>query len=202
MRSKSTDVRARRSRQALLDAFIGLVLTRAYDDITVQDVARRAGVGRSTLYEHFPGKTALYAASLANPFGTLADAVGPLDNTRALVSLLEHFWGNRTLARRVFTGAMRERSVAVLVLLIEQRLRAAGPGLLIVPPRLAAIQLAEALFAPVAAWLTAQAECPAPRLARALRATAVALTTALRAGSAEVQRRHSARLPTEAPPHT
>jgi len=78
---------------------------------------------------------------------------------------------------------MRRHSVAVLVRLIQERLRAARPRLtLIVPPRLAAIQLAEALFAPLTAWLTGEAECPATHLARALRATCVALLGALRCG--------------------
>ena len=53
--------------QALLDAFFVLVLTRAYEEVTVQTIAARAGVGRSTFYAHFPGKNALLAASLARP---------------------------------------------------------------------------------------------------------------------------------------
>src|SRR5215467_2047227 len=140
MKRRPTDVRVLRSRQALLDAFIELVLTRAYDDITVQDVARRAGVGRSTLYEHFAGKEALLGASLAYPFGVLADTIEAPDNTDALTSLLNHFWENRTLARRVFTGPMRELTVQVLVRMIEERLqRARSRRPLAMPVRLVAI---------------------------------------------------------------
>jgi AcrR family transcriptional regulator len=183
LKKKDADARARRSRQALLDAFFALVLTRAYDEVTVQTIAARAGVGRSTFYAHFPGKNALLAASLAGPFGILADAVRETDNTPSLVTLLEHFWTNRARARGLFTGTMRRHAVAVLVRLIEQRLRSEGAGRLLalrLPPRLAAIQLAEVLFAPLAAWLTGESVCSGPKLAHALRRSARALIGALR----------------------
>lgn len=66
--------------------------------------------------------------------------------------------------------------MGVLVRVIEERLQGARPrSALGVPLRLVAIRLGEVLFAPVAAWLTAGGDCPAPRLARALRAGAFAL---------------------------
>jgi len=185
LKKKTADARARRSRQALLDAFFVLVLTRAYDELTVQTIAARAGVGRSTFYAHFPGKNALLAASLAGPFTTLADTVREADNTARLTAILEHFWTNRARARGVFTGTMRRHAVAVLVRLIEQRLREAGAAraaALRLPPRLVAIQLAEVLFAPLAAWLTGESVCAAPKLAQALRRSARAVTTAMGLG--------------------
>jgi len=172
-----------KTRQALLDAFFTLVLKAPYEDITVRDIVVRAGVGRSTLYEHFCGKDAILAASLGGPFAVLADALQPRDNTAALTALLEHFWSNRAVAPGIFSGPMRRRTVAVLVRLIEQRLRAEAPArrtALLIPTRLAAIQLAEALFAPIAAWLAGQSACSAQQLALALRKAALALTEALR----------------------
>ena len=179
------DRRVQKTRQALLDAFFTLVLKAPYEDITVRDIVARAGVGRSTLYEHFSGKDAILAASLGGAFAVLADALQPRDNTPALTALLEHFWSNRALAPGIFAGPMRRRTVAVLVRLIEQRLRAEAPArrtALLLPTRLAAIQLAEALFAPVAAWLAGQSACSAQRLALALRTAALALTEASRGG--------------------
>jgi len=174
-----------KTRRALLDAFFTLVLKAPYEDITVRDIVVRAGVGRSTLYEHFCGKDGILAASLGGPFAVLADALQPRDNTAALTALLEHFWSNRTLAPGIFSGPMRRRTVAVLVRLIEQRLRAQAPArgtALLLPTRLAAIQLAEALFAPIAAWLAGQSACSAQQLALALRKAALALTEALGGG--------------------
>jgi len=182
LKKKTADARARRSRQALLDAFFVLVLTRDYDEVTVQTIATRAGVGRSTFYAHFPGKNALLAASLAGPFSVLADTVREADNTAALTAILEHFWANRARARGTFTGTMRRHAVAVLTRLIEQRLRRDGTDRappLRLPPRLVAIQLAEVLFAPLVAWLMGESACSAAKLAPALRRSARAVTAAM-----------------------
>src|SRR5262249_36098451 len=46
------DRRVRRTRTNLTDAFIGLVLERGYERVTVQDILDRADVGRSTFYAH------------------------------------------------------------------------------------------------------------------------------------------------------
>jgi AcrR family transcriptional regulator len=177
--SKSADLRVRRTRQRLLGAFAELVLAHPYEEITVQRVAARAGVARSSLYEHFRGKRALLAVSLAGPLAVLADAIGEADNTQALTALLRHFWDNRARARGLFTGEMRPHAVAVLVRLIEERLRHERTPLAL-PRRLAAIQLAEALFAPLAAWLTSACACSVPQLARGLRRGALALRATLR----------------------
>jgi AcrR family transcriptional regulator len=47
------DRRVQKTRQALQDALIALILERGYEAITVQDVLDRANVGRSTFYAHF-----------------------------------------------------------------------------------------------------------------------------------------------------
>ena len=182
MEKETRDKRAQRTRQALLGAFFGLVLERRYDEIKVADILERAGVGRSTFYEHFSSKDAILASSLNGPFEVLADSTRRPDNTAQLIALLEHFWENRALARGIFLGATRRKTTAVLVDLIEQRMKIDGvekPVSLIVPLRLAAIQLAEGLLAPTTAWLTGEARCSANALALALRRTATATISAL-----------------------
>ena len=47
------DRRVQRTHKRLLDAFISLILERGYNAVTIRDVVRRAGVGRSTFYTHF-----------------------------------------------------------------------------------------------------------------------------------------------------
>lgn len=178
------DRRLERTRNALLGAFFDLVETRHYEEIGVADIAERANVSRSTFYEHFSGKDGLLASSIAGPFAVLADTVRAEDNASRLVQLLDHFWDNRALARGIFLGPVRRKVIAVLIGQIEQRLIAAGlgrRGVLIVPTRLAAIQLAEALVAPVTAWLIGESRCTAGTLAAALRRVGVAALTALRA---------------------
>lgn len=50
------DRRSRRTRQALHQALIRLIVERGYDEITVGDIAEAADTGRSTFYAHFTDK--------------------------------------------------------------------------------------------------------------------------------------------------
>lgn len=54
----------------MLDAAGDLLLAHGYRKVTVDDVARRAGVGKGTVYLHWPSKLELFAAVLVR------DAVG------------------------------------------------------------------------------------------------------------------------------
>ena len=51
-----TDPRVLRSTRALGDALVDLLHERSFDDITVQDILDRAGVGRATFYAHYRNK--------------------------------------------------------------------------------------------------------------------------------------------------
>jgi AcrR family transcriptional regulator len=180
-KSGTGDPRAARTRRALLDAFFTLAMDRRYEDIQVNDIIERAGVGRSTFYEHFSGKNAILAGSLKGPFTTLADATQETGDVGKLTTLLTHFRGNRALLRSIFSGSLRERTLEVLTRLIEQRLvanRGRGRSLM-VPTRLAAVQLAEALMAPIAAWVNGESNCAAEVLALSLHRTSTAIITAL-----------------------
>lgn len=50
------DRRSRRTRQALHQALVRLIVERGYDEITVADIAEAADTGRSTFYAHFTDK--------------------------------------------------------------------------------------------------------------------------------------------------
>src|SRR6185312_4080365 len=187
MNKNGRDRRVKRSRATVLDAFFTLVLKEPYERITVREIALRAGVSRSTLYEHFGSKDGLLAASLEGPLSMLADTVQAADNTAGIVAVLEHFWANRSIAPGLFAGPMRRHTVGVLVRLIAKRLRSAPPSrraTLVIPVRLAATQLAEVLFAPTAAWTLGQSGCSASRLAAVLRETTQALMQVLHGGGA------------------
>src|SRR5215471_3440784 len=53
---------ARRNRELLLAAALEAFTERGADDTSLEEIARRAGVGIGTLYRHFPGRTALLEA--------------------------------------------------------------------------------------------------------------------------------------------
>ncbi|MEK6721850.1 MAG: TetR/AcrR family transcriptional regulator [Chloroflexota bacterium] len=59
MNRERPDRRVIRTRRALREALIGLILEKGYDAVTVGDIVDRADVGRSTFYAHFVDKDAL-----------------------------------------------------------------------------------------------------------------------------------------------
>ena len=62
MRVKSTlDPRIERSRQVILQAVLDELGEFGYGAFTIESAARRAGVGKTTIYRHWPDKIALIA---------------------------------------------------------------------------------------------------------------------------------------------
>lgn len=59
-----TDRRVNRTRRQLRDALMSLILERGYSAITVEDITRRADLGRTTFYLHFKDKDELLVESL------------------------------------------------------------------------------------------------------------------------------------------
>ncbi len=62
------DRRILRTRNMLGDALVELLQERNFDDITVQDVLDRAGVGRSTFYVHYRDKNDLFLSDVEDFF--------------------------------------------------------------------------------------------------------------------------------------
>lgn len=56
MKEKNLDRRVARTRCALKNAFIQLILKRGYDNVTIEDITDRADLGRTTFYLHFNDK--------------------------------------------------------------------------------------------------------------------------------------------------
>jgi AcrR family transcriptional regulator len=59
-----TDRRILRTRDTLGDALVALMQEKSFDEITVQDVLDRAGVGRSTFYAHYRDKDDLFLSDI------------------------------------------------------------------------------------------------------------------------------------------
>jgi len=71
-RRKPKQERARLTQQAILDAFVRLLLEKGYAKLTIRDIASLAGVGLGTVYEHFPGKKAIAANCIHQRFKGVA----------------------------------------------------------------------------------------------------------------------------------
>jgi AcrR family transcriptional regulator len=68
------DRRAARTRKALHQALMSLILRTGYEPITVQDIIDEADVGRSTFYAHYTGKEDLLRSGFQMLRAELADA--------------------------------------------------------------------------------------------------------------------------------
>jgi AcrR family transcriptional regulator len=159
------DRRVKRTRAALIGAFDHLVLSGRRKRIRVADIVAEAKVGRSTFYEHYKGADDIHMAALARPFAILAAAAAGNGDEARLAALLAHFWENRQRARESFEGRTGGKATRLLAAMVEEQL---GDEALTIPPRLAALQLAEAALAPVRGWVTAEAPCTAEALAGAI----------------------------------
>lgn len=168
--------RAGRTRGAIIDAFDRLVLERRKRRIEAADVVAEAGIGRSTFYDHFSSADQLRLEAFARPLATLADAAAGKGDPEALERLLDHFWEYRAGARDFLSGRAGDQAQHLLAGLVEQRL----DGELLLAPRLAARQLADAALSPVRAWLLGEASATTAVLAGSLCASGTALASALR----------------------
>jgi AcrR family transcriptional regulator len=153
---KKPDRRVARTRQALMSAFVGEVLTRGYEAVSVEDIARRADVGRSTFYMHYRSKEELLRESVSRPSTVLALIVGGDIDAEMVAPQMAHFHAQRTRNGSFFRDPIRRVWVSRLAEMIEPRLArlarggSAHPRL---PMPLIALQLAELQVALIANWL-------------------------------------------------
>jgi AcrR family transcriptional regulator len=97
---------AERNRQRLLAAAKDLFATRGLD-VTLDDVARYAGVGTGTAYRRFPNKDALIDALMVDRIGELAEiAKECLDEPDPWVGLTSYF--ERALALQASDRGLKE----------------------------------------------------------------------------------------------
>lgn len=98
----TTDRRVQRTRRALRDALIAVILERGWDSTSIQTVCERADVGRSTFYTHFADKEELLLFGFDDLRKELRAASGasatPLGFARGLI---EHAYEQRRLFRAV-----------------------------------------------------------------------------------------------------
>jgi AcrR family transcriptional regulator len=180
MRKMSGDQRgnAQATRRRLLNSFNTLVLSGANGKITVSDIVREAGLGRSTFYDHYSSAEDIHQQALAGPMTLLAEAIlGPQTEER-LSYLLKHFWENRERARRTLSGEEGEQVEQLLISILESRV-STGPGLDQEARKVAAIELAVVPLALIRAWLHGTVHCSAKRMARHIAEASAAMRTEL-----------------------
>jgi len=69
--AENTDPRILRSRQMLMESLAKLLTRKAFDDISIQEIADEASLNRATFYLHYPDKNALLQAMTGARFRDL-----------------------------------------------------------------------------------------------------------------------------------
>jgi AcrR family transcriptional regulator len=129
-----TDRRILRTRDTLGDALMALIQEKNFDEITVQDVLDRAGVGRSTFYVHYRDKDDLFMSDVEDFLELISSALKRQDaSTKRLLPVQEFFTHVREV-REFYAALVRSGKVNDVQALalgffarsIEERLQMAG----------------------------------------------------------------------------
>jgi AcrR family transcriptional regulator len=71
--TETTDPRILRSRRMLMDSMAKLLIKKAFEDISIQEIADDATLNRATFYLHYPDKHALLQAMTGSRFRDLIE---------------------------------------------------------------------------------------------------------------------------------
>lgn len=137
--------RASATRTAIREAFIALALERRYHAISVSDVVARAGVGKSTFYDHFDGKDDILLDALAPLVLALATAASGRAARPYVRDFVAHLWERRSVTRALLDSTaapLIQRRLASSIHPHALRAGHADGGSAIVAAGIAAAQLA------------------------------------------------------------
>ena len=136
VRKNGTDRRVVRTRRALGNALVELMLASRFDDISVQQVLDRARVGRATFYAHFRNKHDLLLSDAERFFEFLeADFLARAGGSRRVAPVAElfsHVADYHLFQRALEQSALREPVADLLTghlaRMIERRMAEVCPG--------------------------------------------------------------------------
>lgn len=155
------DRRIRRTRDTLGDALVELIQEKLFDDITVQQVLDRAGVGRSTFYAHYRDKDDLFLSDVEEFFELtstlLTRKAAPAGRIAPVKELFAHIADAREFCSSLLaSGKMHdvlELGQGYFARSIEERLLLAGVQMDARELKPHAHALAGALFALLKWWI-------------------------------------------------
>lgn len=103
-----TDARQVRSRQALTGALLELLGEKPFDQLTIREIATRAGIGYATFFRHFSTKDALLSDVASEKIAALLARVAPIlfdvDSFEASLALCNYVAEDRKLWATLLTG--------------------------------------------------------------------------------------------------
>ena len=129
-----TDRRILRTRNALGDALVALMREKDFDDITVQEVLDRAGVGRATFYVHYRDKHDLFLSDVEDFLELICGALKRKNANPKRLLPVQEFFAHIREVRQFYEAVVRSGKMSDVRALaqgffarsIEERLQAAG----------------------------------------------------------------------------
>jgi AcrR family transcriptional regulator len=91
MKQDKQDRRSQRTRQLVNAAMLELLSEKRYDDITVQDILDKAGIGRTTFYTHYFDKEDVHASMMEQMLGEMSQQLPARHTEQGIVPSLELF---------------------------------------------------------------------------------------------------------------
>lgn len=108
MTSAPTDARQVRTRRSLLDALLGLLERRPFDQVTIREIAGEAQVGYATFFRHYPSKEALLhdlaAGQVADLLARALPVLFAADSRQSCMTLFTYVDARRALWSALLTG--------------------------------------------------------------------------------------------------
>jgi AcrR family transcriptional regulator len=155
------DRRILRTRNMLGDALVALMQEKNFDEITVQDVLDRAGVGRSTFYVHYRDKDDLFLSDVEEFLGWVSSVLKRQDASTRRLLPVEEFFTHIREAREFYAALVRSGKIHDVQALargffarsIEERLQTAGLDIEPLRRSAQAHALAGSLFSLLDRWV-------------------------------------------------
>ena len=155
------DRRISRTRDTLGDALVELIHEKTFDEITVQDVLDRAGVGRSTFYAHYRDKQDLFLSDVEDFFELMSGLLTRHNASLRRVAPVAELFAHLSQARDFYSALVSSGKVNDVLELgrgyfarsIEDRLRMADVGIGDDDRKAVAFGLSGNLFALLEWWI-------------------------------------------------
>lgn len=123
MKTHKTDRRVVRTRRALKDAMLSLVLESGYDGVTVEQITAHADLGRTTFYLHYRDKEDLLLESIRELIDDLVACIR-ISEAPPILLAFQHAADNADLYRIILRGEGAYRAVERLRKTIIQTIEA------------------------------------------------------------------------------
>lgn len=156
--SRPLDARQVRSRKALRTAMLELTSERPFDEISVGEISRTAGVGYATFFRHYTDKAALFADAAEELISAMILRLAPLiraaDSRSTALTLCRFVEDRRPLCVALLVGgarnAVREEILSRAIRQVDMSETAKGSWL---PESLGPIYLVTSVLTIIGWWL-------------------------------------------------